>query len=79
MTAPPRQIGDRLLPARARPVPFCFQGFAPPPLHEVTRLRRRRAGAARCELTLHHLVQQVLAHRSRDDRRGDLEVGHVIA
>jgi hypothetical protein len=32
MTAPPRQIGDRVLPARARPVPFCFQGFFPPPL-----------------------------------------------
>ena len=29
---PPRQIGPRVVPARARPVPFCFQGFLPPPL-----------------------------------------------
>src|SRR5450759_2509032 len=32
MTAPPLQIGERLLPARARPVPFWRQGFFPPPL-----------------------------------------------
>src|SRR5512140_2398196 len=31
MVAPPPQMGERLLPARARPVPFCFQGFLPPP------------------------------------------------
>src|SRR5450759_544398 len=29
---PPVQIGEREEPARARPVPFCFQGLAPPPL-----------------------------------------------
>src|SRR5690606_41328508 len=29
---PPTQIGLRIVPARARPVPFCFQGFTPPPL-----------------------------------------------
>src|SRR5207248_7984638 len=28
-TPPPRQIGDDLYPARARPVPFCRHGFAP--------------------------------------------------
>src|SRR5262245_3764045 len=32
MTAPPTHIGDRELPDRARPVPFCRQGFLPPPL-----------------------------------------------
>ena len=32
--AAPR-CGERVLPARARPVPFCFQGFLPPPLHEA--------------------------------------------
>src|ERR1700687_5569110 len=26
------QSGERLLPERALPVPFCFHGFAPPPL-----------------------------------------------
>ena len=26
-TPPPRQTGDCLRPARARPVPFCFQGL----------------------------------------------------
>src|SRR5436305_678274 len=25
------QIGDLVEPARARPVPFCFHGFLPPP------------------------------------------------
>ena len=30
-TPPPIQIGLRVDPARARPVPFCFQGLAPPP------------------------------------------------
>src|SRR6185503_20714015 len=30
-TPPWRQIGPRVDPARARPVPFCFQGFLPPP------------------------------------------------
>lgn len=28
---PPTQRGDRIDPARARPVPFCFQGLRPPP------------------------------------------------
>src|SRR3954452_7553430 len=28
---PPVQIGERLVPARARPVPFWRHGFAPPP------------------------------------------------
>src|SRR5512143_2089854 len=32
MMAPPVQIGDRELPARARPVPFWRHGFLPPPL-----------------------------------------------
>ena len=32
ITPPPDQRGDRLDPARARPVPFCFQGLRPPPL-----------------------------------------------
>ena len=63
--APPAQIGERLLPARARPVPFCFHGFLPPPRDEGARLGRVRAGAARRELDLHHLVEQVLAHRAR--------------
>ena len=31
MMAPPRQMGERLEPERARPVPFCFQGLTPPP------------------------------------------------
>ena len=31
-TPPPFQRGERLEPARARPVPFCFQGLRPPPL-----------------------------------------------
>src|SRR6478609_1905081 len=30
-TPPPRQIGERLEPARARPVPFWAHGLAPPP------------------------------------------------
>src|SRR5690554_6403833 len=30
-TPPPTQIGERLLPCRARPVPFWRQGLAPPP------------------------------------------------
>jgi hypothetical protein len=29
---PPTQIGLRIEPTRARPVPFCFQGFFPLPL-----------------------------------------------
>ena len=32
ITPPPFHNGDRLEPARARPVPFCFQGLRPPPL-----------------------------------------------
>jgi len=32
VTPPPRQRGERFEPARARPVPFCFQGLRPPPL-----------------------------------------------
>ena len=32
MTPPERQIGPRVVPARARPVPFCLNGFLPPPL-----------------------------------------------
>ena len=31
VTPPPRQIGERFEPARARPVPFCRQGLAPLP------------------------------------------------
>src|SRR5205814_3985921 len=31
MTPPPAQIGERIEPARARPVPFCRHGLAPPP------------------------------------------------
>src|SRR6185369_550803 len=31
IVAPPLQIGERLEPARARPVPFCLNGFLPPP------------------------------------------------
>ena len=31
ITPPPRQSGERIEPARARPVPFCFQGLRPPP------------------------------------------------
>src|SRR5690349_18758654 len=30
-TPPPRQMGDRVEPARARPVPFCLYGLEPPP------------------------------------------------
>src|SRR5690606_11112203 len=40
---PPRQIGLRIEPTRARPVPFCFHGFLPPPL---TRPRVFVAGPA---------------------------------
>src|SRR3989338_106866 len=29
---PPRHKGERIDPCRARPVPFCLQGFLPPPL-----------------------------------------------
>ncbi len=32
VTPPPLQIGERIVPALALPVPFCFQGFLPPPL-----------------------------------------------
>ena len=31
ITPPPFQRGERFEPARARPVPFCCHGFAPPP------------------------------------------------
>ena len=31
VTPPPTHSGDLLEPARAFPVPFCFQGFLPPP------------------------------------------------
>jgi len=31
ITPPPFHNGERLEPARARPVPFCCHGFAPPP------------------------------------------------
>jgi len=31
ITPPPFQSGERFDPARARPVPFCFQGLRPPP------------------------------------------------
>jgi len=31
ITPPPLQSGERLDPARALPVPFCCQGFLPPP------------------------------------------------
>lgn len=29
--SPPRQRGERMLPCLARPLPFCAQGFLPPP------------------------------------------------
>jgi hypothetical protein len=32
ITPPPFHKGERFEPARARPVPFCFHGFRPPPL-----------------------------------------------
>ena len=32
VTPPPRQCGTRVDPILARPVPFCRQGFRPPPL-----------------------------------------------
>ena len=32
VTPPPLQIGLLIVPALARPVPFCLQGFFPPPL-----------------------------------------------
>ena len=31
ITPPPLQSGEELDPARALPVPFCFQGLRPPP------------------------------------------------
>lgn len=31
-TPPPRHVGARMEPCRARPVPFCAHGFLPPPL-----------------------------------------------
>jgi len=31
ITPPPLHKGERFEPARARPVPFCCQGFLPPP------------------------------------------------
>src|SRR3989344_4492787 len=31
VTPPPFHKGDRMLPCLALPVPFCFQGFLPPP------------------------------------------------
>src|SRR3989339_1514135 len=31
VTPPPFHNGDRIEPCRARPVPFCFHGFLPPP------------------------------------------------
>src|SRR3954466_11752892 len=48
---PPVQIGERLVPARARPVPFWRHGFAPPP-RTIPRVlvacvpRRRAASSA---------------------------------
>jgi len=32
ITPPPLHNGERLEPALALPVPFCFHGLAPPPL-----------------------------------------------
>ncbi len=32
VTPPPFHMGERIEPALALPVPFCFQGFFPPPL-----------------------------------------------
>jgi len=32
VTPPDLQIGPRVVPALALPVPFCLQGFFPPPL-----------------------------------------------
>jgi hypothetical protein len=56
---PPTQIGDRILPARARPVPFCRQGFLPPPLTKpfdfVAALPVRRLAS----LHDHGLVQEM--------------------
>lgn len=34
---PFRQWGARILPCLARPVPFCFHGFLPPPLTSLLR------------------------------------------
>src|ERR1700686_644534 len=47
---PPVQIGERLEPARARPVPFWRQGLAPPPETRprvfVAAVPRRRAACS---------------------------------
>jgi len=52
MVPPPAQSGERMLPARARPVPFCRQGFLPPPLTNpfvlVAAVPARRAASWLC-------------------------------
>jgi hypothetical protein len=49
-TPPPVQMGERLDPARARPVPFWRQGLAPPPETMprvlVAAVPRRRAACS---------------------------------
>ncbi len=59
---PWRQIGDRIDPTRARPVPFCFQSFLPEPLTSLLSLVL--CVPARCarQIIPHRFVQQVRVH-----------------
>ena len=55
---PPVQIGLREEPARARPVPFCFHGLAPPPRTLPRVLVECGAATARSLLGAHGLVHE---------------------
>src|SRR5215813_12903073 len=69
---PPFHCVARIEPWRARPVPFCFQGFLPPP---DTSLRPLVSWVPAGRQLLHHaLVQEWHAHGAAEDVGGQLEL-----
>src|SRR5262249_9875376 len=80
-----RRKDDRAAPPDRRPAAagasppgaLLLPGLLPAATDEMARLRGRGAGAPGGELALHHVVQQVLAHRTRDNRRGNVQLAHL--
>ena len=79
MVPPPRQMGERLVPARARPVPFCLQGFLPPPRDLAAALGLRGPGPAFGQLIDYDLMEHMSFHGHAENGFTQFELARHFA
>ena len=75
---PPLQRGDLRDPARALPVPFCLQGFAPPPRTRALILGARRPFSLGGEIHSNDIIEKRRIDLRIEDPIIQFDIAHFL-